>query len=350
MQAARANDAARAKSFAVLSAAESRFTLIGRALRKACKAKAPAVLADFPSVALNEAAAAFLHQQSGLNILHASARIHTGKQQGVVTAFLGERFDEQGADLINDGVFTLELDPFQLAVGCYPVLQIALYIYLAGHLPLAVTVAPIVEAAKGVKLMKGATFNPADGVAAFFVIHAQASRDSQIYDATAVYGHLVRAVDAAAGVQYEFFPVDSDEPVSWRVWANKVTREHQRRISDGAAHAIYTPDDVDILRNGLRRFAEAFVREERARAVGTTFGTSNHVVDVGGLLSESDQKDMADVKRCLSPVHQDQGLGFDGGRCPSPARSRHTTRGVRVWSTACATAGGGARHRHGLGR
>ena len=90
MQAARANDAARAKAFAVLSSAESRFTLIGRALRKACNAKAPAVLADFPSVALGEAAAAFLHQLSGLNILHASARIHTGKQQGVVTAFLGK--------------------------------------------------------------------------------------------------------------------------------------------------------------------------------------------------------------------------------------------------------------------
>ena len=86
----------------------------------------------------------------------------------------------------------MELDPFQLAVGCYPVLQIALYIYLAGHLPLAITVAPIVEAAKGVKLMKGSVFNPAEGVAAFFVVHAQTSRDCQVYDATAVYGHLVR--------------------------------------------------------------------------------------------------------------------------------------------------------------
>ena len=68
------------------------------------------MLADFPYVALGEAAAAFSHQLSGLHFLHASARIHTGKQQGVVTVFLGERFDEQGADLINDGIFTL--DPF----------------------------------------------------------------------------------------------------------------------------------------------------------------------------------------------------------------------------------------------
>ena len=198
----------------------------------------------------------------------------------VASSWHKERFDEQGADLINDGVFTLELDPFQLAVGYYPVLKIALYIYLAGHLPLAITVAPIVEAAKEVKLMKGSVFNPADDVAAFFVIHAQASRDHQVHDATAVYGHLVRAVDAAAGIQYEFFLV----PVSWRVWANKITREHQRRISDGAAHAIYTPDDVDTLRNGLRRFAEAFTREERSRAVGATFGTTNHVVEETSLI------------------------------------------------------------------
>ncbi len=70
------------------------------------------------------------HKLSGLHILHASARIHT--------------------DLNNGGIFTLELGPFQLAVGCYPFLQIALFIYLAGHLPLAITVAPIVEAAKAV--------------------------------------------------------------------------------------------------------------------------------------------------------------------------------------------------------
>ena len=59
-----------------------------------------------------------------------------------------QHLGHQGADLIGEGVFFMELDPFQLAVGCYPILQIALYIYMAGDLPLAITVAPIVEAAK----------------------------------------------------------------------------------------------------------------------------------------------------------------------------------------------------------
>ncbi len=81
--------------------------------------------------------------------------------------------------MINDGIFTLDLDPAQLALECYPVLQIALYIYLQGQLPLQVTVAPIVEAAKAVRLLKeGTVFN----LFAFFVVHAQASRDHQDYE------------------------------------------------------------------------------------------------------------------------------------------------------------------------
>ena len=38
-------------------------------------------VADFSSVALGEAAAAFSHQFSGLHILHAPARIHTGNNK-----------------------------------------------------------------------------------------------------------------------------------------------------------------------------------------------------------------------------------------------------------------------------
>jgi hypothetical protein len=58
------------------------------------------------------------------------------------------------------GCSPLELDPLQLAVGCYPILHIALYIYLAGHLPLTATVEPVVEAAKAVKLMKSSVSVP----------------------------------------------------------------------------------------------------------------------------------------------------------------------------------------------
>ena len=52
----------------------------------------------------------------------------------------------------------------------------------------------------------------------------------------------------------------------------------------------FPPEDVDTLRNGLRRFAEAFTREERPRAVGATFGSTNHVVEVEILSAETDQR------------------------------------------------------------
>ena len=65
---------------------------------------------------------------SGLLIFHASAKAHTSGRNQLASTFLGDRFDES-ADLIDDGVFGIELDPVQMALGCYPILQIALHIF-----------------------------------------------------------------------------------------------------------------------------------------------------------------------------------------------------------------------------
>ena len=279
IQAARANDAARAKAFATLSAGEVRFALIGEALRRKCGVTEPAVMADFSSVALEEAATGFNHQLSGLLILLTSARVHSGSRCNLATSYLGDRFDERGADHIDDGDFTLELDPVQLALGCYPVLQIALHIFYANHVPIEAPSAPMVEAAKAVKLMKGSAFSPARGLDAFFIVHAQARRDKLDYDASAVYNHLIQAIYAASGVSYEYFPPNGDPPVSWRSWAMRITREHRDKVAKGGLAAGYVPADVDTLRNGLRRFADAFDREQGERELGASFGAA-HLVEV----------------------------------------------------------------------
>ena len=70
-----------------------------------CAVPAPATMADFQSVALEEAATAFTHQLSGLLILHASAKVHTSGRHQLATSFLGDQLDERGAGLIDDGVF-----------------------------------------------------------------------------------------------------------------------------------------------------------------------------------------------------------------------------------------------------
>ena len=112
-------------------------------------------------------------------------------------------------------MFELELDGLQLAVGCYPILQIALYLFFDHHLPMEVAEAPIVEAAKNVKLTKGSAFSPGRGLDAFFQVHAQARRDGLAYDASTVYAHLIVAINAASAVSYEFFP-RGGSPVSWK--------------------------------------------------------------------------------------------------------------------------------------
>jgi len=107
--------------------------------------------------------------------------------------------------------------------------------------------------------------------------------------------------------------MDSDDPVSWRAWANRVTREHQRRLSDASEHVLYTSDDVDTLRNGLRRFSEAFTNDERSRAVGATFGSSNHVVE----LAEGEAMPLADVAHS-SFSSREVGIGSEGAAVAAP--------------------------------
>ena len=70
-----------------------------------CGAPSPAALGDFPSVVLDEAASAFRRQLSGLAILHASAKAHTGGRNGLIHPYFPERFDEKGADLLADAVY-----------------------------------------------------------------------------------------------------------------------------------------------------------------------------------------------------------------------------------------------------
>ena len=144
IKAARSNDQARARAFAVLSISEVRFPLVGEALRDECGADAPAVMADFPAVALEEAATAFGFQLSGLHILHASAKVHTSARHNLVTSYLSDRFDEKASDLIRDRKVKFDLNPLELAMGCYPILQLALQLYYMHHSPIAPSSSPIV--------------------------------------------------------------------------------------------------------------------------------------------------------------------------------------------------------------
>ncbi len=65
-------------------------------------------------------------------------------------------------------------------------------------------------------------------------------------------------------------------PVSWRVWAIHITWEHRERLARGAWRPTI-PADVGTLHNGLRRFADAFDREQADRELQASFGAANYV-------------------------------------------------------------------------
>ena len=281
IKAARSNDQARARAFAELSISEVRFPLVGEALRDECGADAPAVMADFPAVALEEAATAFGFQLPGLHILHASAKVHTSARHNLVTSYLSDRFDEKASDLIRDRKVKFDLNPLELAMGCYPILQLALQLYYMHHSPIAPSSSPIVEIAKSVKLLKGTVFNPARGLDAFFAAHAAARADKLDYDYNAVFGHLVHAVNDTSGVSYFKFDDDGlSMLLNWRAWATKTSLDHRQHLALGSAAPPYAAADVTRLNDGLRRFAEAIDLEQADREVIATLGTTNAVVAV----------------------------------------------------------------------
>ena len=289
IQAARENDLARSAAVSTLSQSEIRYPLICETLRELCGAPSPASLGDFPSVVLDEAAGAFRRQLSGLAILHASAKAFSGGRHALIHPYFSERFDEKGADLLADGHCIVEADPLQLALGCPPLLQIALQLFLKHHAPTSVAQAEIVEIAKNVRLLKGSAFSPARGLDAFFGAHYTARAQKLQYDATAVYSHLISAVNAASGMSYEYCDPATDDVISWKPWATRTCREHRARVEGSSGRTTYSAADVRTLTDALRKFAEAFDREQSERETVAAFGHNSMVVAAsrGGIDGES---------------------------------------------------------------
>ncbi len=82
-------------------------------------------------------------------------------------------------------------------------------------------------------------------------MHSQARRDGLAYDASTVYAHLMVAINAASAVSYAR---DGSDPVSWRKWVMSFNREHKVKLDAGSVAAVYSVQEVTLLRGGLRRF------------------------------------------------------------------------------------------------
>ena len=142
----------RVQAIDALQLFSSRYILVGDSLRTACNIAATQQV-DFLAFSTEDivaAAEAALDQIVGLRILHRSACTPLGRDrrdqafpcgelfsdtQMRISTYLGARFNEKASDLVDDRKVDLDLNPVELALGCYPVLQLALHIFYANHSP-----------------------------------------------------------------------------------------------------------------------------------------------------------------------------------------------------------------------
>ena len=127
------NSQLRAGAASFLSEVGAAFPLIRLAVRKAVtkgslQVLGPAVLDDFPTTALTEAATALSFQRAGLRVLSTSAQAgaaHAGGRGTRAVAQLGDGFDLYASRLIDDERVIMALSPEDVALGVLPLLPLA---------------------------------------------------------------------------------------------------------------------------------------------------------------------------------------------------------------------------------
>ena len=127
----------------------------------------------------------------------ASAREKTdaaGEIGHLVIDALDERFDEYGSEAIAMGEVEFELDPLAVALGVYPIAQLAYIIYERHHAA-ALHVGPDVVAIAGALVFApGGVFNLDVTFAPFCKAHHTATSTQVHFDPTACYTNIVKAL------------------------------------------------------------------------------------------------------------------------------------------------------------
>ena len=105
--------------------------------------------------------------------LSAHAEAALAGEPGVNAAFnLGLGFDQECAALIDGGTFTLDLDPLEMLLGVLPLLQLALHVWFAEHLPRLRGVSELESAATALSFITGGLFSPRAAFRPFLIIYA----------------------------------------------------------------------------------------------------------------------------------------------------------------------------------
>jgi len=217
----------------ILSGAMARYPAIARALLANCcgREMQRPILSDFPAAVLSEAARAVNTQEAARAVMLASARAEAtsvGEIGYLAIAALDARFDEYGSEAITMGEVVCELDPLAVALGVYPIAQLAYHIYVDHHAP-ALQVGPDLAAiSSNLVLAPSGVFNLDTAFAPFCMAHHTVTSEQVHFDATICYVNIVKALTRVRNEIIEVY-ADDNERITKR-WTGFV--RHQERVVD----------------------------------------------------------------------------------------------------------------------
>jgi len=197
-------------------------------------------------------------QEAVLKILAASARAEAagvGVSGVAAVAALSAKFDRMAAAMIEKGTVLCELSPLDMALGVFPIAQLALALYFAHHCHAAHIGLDIVAISAALAFKPAGVFNPdttMDNLEE--AVHAQWTSKTD-YDVSAVYVNVVRALSAVQDEGLAIYPTDGSPPRLWSTFARCTSQEWTARKAARGFILGYTVAELNQLMSDIQDFA-----------------------------------------------------------------------------------------------
>jgi hypothetical protein len=277
----------------IIAKSSSKYPCISAALLRKCGAGdiPKPNLSDFAPSAVVEAARAVMHQESVLAALLASA-IAESASHGFAGTFaveqLSETFDQGGKDMIDLEHVICDLAPLDIALGVYPLGQLALAIYTKHHSPSHMGGPDVEAAAMEVSFTHNGVFNPQLALKQWNNVYHEALIIRSDYNIAAVITHLTRAMNAVRTEQLRLRAEDGARttvPVTWSEFVYATVDEAGHRRTKHGSSVVYTALELANLRLDIMAYGRAWMRMAKQDQITASFlptGSNNpaHVLHV----------------------------------------------------------------------
>jgi hypothetical protein len=282
-------------------------------------------LSDFPTSVLSEAARAVNMQAAVLRVLLASAQAEAGiaGAAGVLAVLaLGSSFDEMAAEAIRRGHVTCRLTPLSIALGVFPIAQLALHLYIKYHSPSQRLGTDLSVLSEAISFAPSGVFNPQAALTAFRAAHYETVAAKCDFDVSTVYTNIVKALCKVQGKVLVVYGSDDRQTNTWADFVYTTRSAVERRRSLYGYRMIFENDELLNLLNDIRDFAGMW---QRRKAQDIQFmAAPSHLPILAPAMNEEDL-----VRAVLSRL-QSAGAVLPPPSPPDPDMIAAMVRGARI--------------------